>query len=120
LVGLSSVPILLLSVAFPFLKESSQYLNQTNRNDCLILLDNMYRQSGKIRVLDLEEIENTSTAKRGSVLTLFKNETKIRSILFCIIWFLTNLVYYGSSFFATQFFLGVVFEKDETSGKKKF
>ena len=114
LVGLSSVPILLLSVAFPFLKESPQYLSQTNREECLALLDKMYQQSGKTRTEDLHV--DHAMAKRGSIATLLSHDLRLRSILFCCIWFLTNLVYYGSSFFATQFFLGVVFEKDETSG----
>ncbi len=113
LVGLSSLPILLLSVAFPFIRESPQYLSgdAARKPELLTMLDTLYAYGGKKREHDVAIVET----RRGNVRDLFAPDLIRRTILFCLIWFCTNLVFYGVSFFAVNYFLQV-FPENESAG----
>lgn len=43
--------------------------------------------------------------KRGRIVSLFERTYIRRTILFCLIWFSVNLVYYGTIFFASTYFI---------------
>ena len=136
LIGLSSLPILLLSFAFPFVRESLQWLvaagksevsdaifffawavrtdmslNDSLKKEVIRELDTMYGYSGRVRevrrdliflvrrkpkqALQDDVMLDKPAEGRGNILNLFRTEYLRRTVLFCLIWFCVNLVYYG-------------------------
>ncbi len=95
LIAFSSAPILLLSLAFPLIRESPQWLVSAGKTaQVTALVDAMYAQQRLRRTAD---IVLAPEAQRGRLWTLFESQYVRRSMLFCFIWFATNLVYYGNA-----------------------
>jgi putative MFS transporter len=85
LVAFSSAPILVLVFAFPFIKESPQWLISAGRlDDANNLIDFMYETNHKTRTAD---VIHAVEKGRGRIWTLFERAYIRRTILFALIWF---------------------------------
>jgi MFS family permease len=107
LIGFSSAPILLLVVVFPFLKESPQWLSTRGKSEELAsLLDAMYATKGRTRTARIEE--GPVVEKGGNFFDLLVPSMRRRVLVFCLVWFSVNLIYYGVAFFSTSYFIQIL------------
>lgn len=109
LVIVSGGPIFLVSFLIPWLRESLHWLHGVNRDpEVLVGLDRLYGPHRKrtAAVAPAKLLKKQSVLNSISILCSRKYIR--RFFCFIVIWFATNLVYYGVSFFSTAYFIQVL------------
>lgn len=109
LVAVSGAPIFLVSFLIPFLRESLHWLHSVNRDaDFLAQLDRLYGPHRQ-RTADVAPAKILKKRSVWNSLSILFGRNYVRRMLcFILIWFATNLVYYGVSFFGTAYFMEVL------------
>lgn len=96
MLGISSIPVILLFFIYFWVPESARWLFVAGRKqeaiDQLILIA---KQNNKLTSVDKTEIHFSGEQSRGNILQLFAPSLRLTTFLLSFIWFANTFIYYG-------------------------